>query len=449
MPLTEIPATDIRRNASLTQPPSRYTSELEAAPISGKRSMEETAIQSMLRVNTETGDIGRFSVRASRIPRPGSRRPRRKSGSFDSTLTTRSQSRPPTVRSIEHQPYKYTRSRPSFSGLSRQDTVASSQTSHHNRRRPRVRGQRSLGLEGLASPPPVLSHGFQSHRSLVTLRSQTDGASHGSQSPFPYPARLRRPSYRAASPAFSDAQYAPYSSGSADPRAGSVGPMSSPMFPPSTRPQFHRTDKNRSVSSLQRFPSPSISNGHYPSSKSPYPSTSATPVSYRIPSPALPIQNWNGIHGLQRSDTSSTTPIFFDYSESYTPDTEQNPRPDTSKASLSFTPKPYIAEYETTPRIRNAQTPFGILPGSIFSPSELPAVSHSNSGQLSHRRAMSQASSHRSSAVASRKTRGHGRSVSQVSKPPPVLTLVDIYTLFRAWQLDPRIIFFPASRSQN
>jgi hypothetical protein len=89
--------------------------------------------------------------------------------------------------------------------LSRGDTIHSSLTSYRNNPRTRPRNTRpyQYGTEGMAIAA-VGPHGLYGHRSPVTLPSQRDFFHMSSNSPRCHPGRLRRPSYRATSPAYSD-----------------------------------------------------------------------------------------------------------------------------------------------------------------------------------------------------------------------------------------------------
>lgn len=346
------------------------------AAASSTTSLRSSAVQSMLRTTTELGDTGPFAIRPPRIPRSGSRLPpaRRRSGSFDASFASQLRHQRSLKRrrsSRHHEP----RPAPSSSALSGRETVHSAQMSLHSGLRSKRAGQRhrSQGLRGLPSPA-VGPHGLHTHRSLITLRGQRDHHSLHSNSPMIHHGHGRRPPRRSSSPAFSDAYVYRYGPRQGYPRVGSVGTVaSSPVYPIRSGLPGYRPELNNSVSSFVRLPSPAVSsmnvaavNG-YPGQRT------TTPLSHSLQSfrPA-----WNhsavSLRGLPKSPTESTTPNYYDYSESFLEEDCFSPPVDPSAANLPFNMDQTILENPPVPERRHAQSPFGTLPGSTFKPAELP-----------------------------------------------------------------------------
>ena len=139
----------------------------------------------------------------------------------------------------------------------------------------------------------------------------------------------------------------------------------------------YRPELNNSFSSSARLPSPAVScvsgiprNG-YPMQRT------NTPMSASLHSlrPA-----WNhsaaSSRGPPKSPTESTGPHYYDYSESFLEQDCVSPTDDPSMVSLPFNMDQTIMEDEVVPKRRQAQSPFGTMPGSFFRPLELP-TSHS------------------------------------------------------------------------
>ena len=373
MPLTEL-SPNVRRHGSRTR-----TSRSQSKGLSSTRtttSLAADAVQSMLRTTTETGDIGQFSFRPSRLLRSGSRIPagNRRSGCFDSPLTPAFRyQRPRPAHARSHGSYG-PRQMLSLPGFSRQDIVRSSLTSYTNNPRPRMRTALPYraGSQGIPSPASG-PHGFYSHRSLVTLRSQRDISSIASTSP--YARRMGRMPARIPSPAWSEAHAYGQRAGFQYGRAASVGTAaSSPVaFRRPSGMSGCYSEVNGSVNSFVRLPSPAVHPGSFPSGRSPFGSRTNTPVS-------MPLGQHNGIggvvggstFGLARSPTGSTIPHYYDYSESFVEENCFSEDRDAPNTSLPFNMDQTIMENEAVPIFRRAQTPFGILPGSAFRPAELP-----------------------------------------------------------------------------
>jgi hypothetical protein len=347
MPLTEVSA-NVSRNGSRSRK-SAHASSQGRSPSK----VRPEAVSSMLRTSTETGDIGQFSVRPSRIPRSASRIPTRsRSGSLTVPATS---SRPSTRRPIpRYDSRRLPRPVPSFSALSRQDTVRSNLTSYHSNPRTRCRAGPRAPFGSDRRPSPATTSGLYGHPSFVTLRGP--------------------PGHRPVSPAFSDAHSMPsyrprpgfHRAASVATAASSPASMFNRDFPHSYR------EVNNSTSSLRRFPSPAMP-GSYPGTRrSPFPSRNATPVSASLQhSMRHPNGSIESFHTVARSATGPTTPQYYDYTEAFTE--EYCPFPaQEMRISPLFSADHTIPEQEPARLTRHAQTPFGMVQGSVFKPCELP-----------------------------------------------------------------------------
>lgn len=345
MPLTEISA-NVRRNGSQSHKSTQAPSQAKSP-----RKVNQDVVSSMLRTTTEIGDIGQFSVKPSRLPRSASRLPTRsRSGSLSAPATSL---RPSTRRPLpKYDSHRLPRPVPSLSALSRQDTVRSNLTSYHSN--PRTRGRTAsrapYGFDRRASP--ASGSGLYSHPSFLTLRGG--------------------PGHRPASPAFSDAQSMPgYNRHPGFHQAASVATAaSSPASMLNRDHPYTYWELNRSASSLSRLPSPAMPGAYPGMRRSPYPSRHATPVSMPLHHSAR-LASLESCHTMQRSATGSTTPQYYDYTEAFAEEYCQVPPPDTSISPL-FSADHTIPEQEPLRLTRQAQTPFGMVDGSIFKPCEMP-----------------------------------------------------------------------------
>ena len=351
----------------------------------------------MLRNTTELGDTGPFAVRPSRIPHPGSRlqSTRQRSGSFDASFASqlRHQRSPRSRR-----PHRHHGPRPaaSVSGFSGRETIRSNPASFHTGVRSRRPGprHRSQALAGLASPA-VGPHNLHSHRSLMTLRSHRDFHSLYSGSPMIYAASGRRHGPRNSSPALSEAHSYKHGSRYGYPRVGSaltVASSPASIYPGQPGLRGYRPDTNNSISSFVQLPSPVISsmnvaaiNG-YPTNRT------MTPLSNSLHNARAA---WNSsaasLRGLPQSPTGSSGPHYYDYSESFLEEDCFSPPGEGPQQNATFTMVQAVLGDEPPPERRQAQSPFGTLPGSTFKPSELPtqhnrrASEHSYTGVIPRR----------------------------------------------------------------
>ena len=258
----------------------------------------------------------------------------------------------------------------STQGFARHDTVRSNLTSYRHNPRALDRGHRrqyrDYGAPGMALPPQRSLH---DHRSLVTLRSQQDLSSIRSTTPVLYYEQQRRQRHRAPSPAFSDGR--PYMrwdhNGCSNFRMAASSPASM-----RDQPRLHYNypqDFGLGFPPATRLPSPSVASMGGTGQYMP-PWRAGTPVSLR----RHPSYSNSSMSRLPRSPTGSTIPLYYDYSESFAEeDCFETPMPPELPAFAET-----LEEAETecvisdSHRVRQAQSPFGIVTGSAFQPAELP-----------------------------------------------------------------------------
>lgn len=301
----------------------------------------------MLKTSTETGDVGQLAMRPSLPPRPGSRRPARsRPGAVN----------PPPRRPMPHYDSgRLPRPVPSISTLSRHDTVRSNLTSYHSNPRTRRRAAPYIPYGSDRGASAATGNGLRSHSSFMTLRG--------------------RPNYRPASPALSDAQSMPmYSERPSFHRAASV--VTAASSPGSFLHREHLSsyrDFGNSAASIGRFPSPAMPGAYPGMRRSPFPTRNPTPVSASLyNSMTNANRSIESFHTMQRSATgSTTTPLYYDYTEAFAEEHCQLPEQEVAISPL-FSADHAIPEQEPIGSARQAQTPFGMVQGSAFHPSELP-----------------------------------------------------------------------------
>lgn len=186
---------DIRHNGN---GPAKHSEEKRSPVIAMPK-----AFQGMLRNTTETGDIGMFSIKPSRIPQ-ALNSPRNNSMSYvENTQKPRHNFRPYGVPIVDDR-----RRLPSYN----RDTTSEVNALYEspNQRpgnRPEDSDYRSYSMTQASS------YTLSNHRSFASLRSQQEGNAllQRPRSPFAYPTRLRRPGVRPSSPALTDGGLVDYS----------------------------------------------------------------------------------------------------------------------------------------------------------------------------------------------------------------------------------------------
>ena len=162
------------------------------------------SFQGMLKTTTETGDIGMFSIKPSRIPQ-ALNSPRSNSMSYvEGVQKPRHNFQPYGVPIVDDR-----RRLPSYSKDTTSEAIALYQSSS-----PRPGHQVAQNSDHRSySMTQASSYALSNHRSFASLRSQQEGAAllQRPRPPFAYPTRLRRPGVRPSSPALTDGGLVDYS----------------------------------------------------------------------------------------------------------------------------------------------------------------------------------------------------------------------------------------------
>jgi hypothetical protein len=165
------------------------------------------AFEGMLKTTTETGDIGMFSIKPSRVPQSMST-PRRIGASYneDGLQKSRQTFHPFGVPNVDDR-----RRLPSYARDAASEVISMYETASQKSasRLFNDPDYRSYSMTQTSYSAYTLSN----HRSYASLRSQQDGSGllQRPRSPFAYPARLRRPGFRPSSPALTDGGVVDYS----------------------------------------------------------------------------------------------------------------------------------------------------------------------------------------------------------------------------------------------
>ena len=157
------------------------------------------ALESMLKTTTETGDIGMFSIRPSRVPQSMST-PRRIGGTYNENGIQKSRQKfqPYGLPAVDDR-----RRLPSYAGDAASEVGSIYETG----------SQKSGGrvfedpdYRSYSMTQSYSSYTLSNHRSYASLRSQPEanGVVQRPRSPFAYPTRLKRPGFRPSSPALTD-----------------------------------------------------------------------------------------------------------------------------------------------------------------------------------------------------------------------------------------------------
>ena len=160
------------------------------------------AFESMLRTSTETGDIGLFSIKPSRIPQALGNRGSNSVSYLESAGRPQQNFHPYSV------PMDDRRRLPSYVRSLSQE-LATSLYRHPVRSSINSTQSSPGGRSYSMTQPAIQRHALAGARSASSLRSQVQqhGATYVLQrprSPFAYPTRLRRPGVRPSSPALTD-----------------------------------------------------------------------------------------------------------------------------------------------------------------------------------------------------------------------------------------------------
>ena len=380
MPLSELPSGHVGRNGLMAEPPgnSEKVNPPSKIPNAGTRAGflgAPSSIQSMLKNTTETGDVGQFSIKPTRIP----------------SMTYRTPKSPSTAQPIptkkghvggRHHEQSNGGHQPMHPDSDTASTVATSYHSHNQRSYRDTRRRSAAEDEDERSysmtQSSITSQSFSHRPSPNNFQLQGQGNLHGMRprSPFAYPTRLKRPGYRPSSPAFSDYNKSitgTYTGSNRAPSLRTASPLS--IYPPKSVPPMWQQDANRSDPVLRYY------------------ATSPRPEDYGEPLPSsvrgLLSQLPNGVPSrrsltpTQFSDISnsrrpspSPSPVYYDYTESFV---ESHYR-SASKSSFSVAeqvipedmPKVYH-ELDGTPAIpyvTELQAPSSLSQGLLQKPAD-------------------------------------------------------------------------------
>jgi hypothetical protein len=161
----------------------------------------------MLKTTTETGDIGMFSIKPSRVPQ-SLNTPRRMGTGLNELgiQKTRPTFQPYGVPVVDDRRRLPSYARDNSSDLLSMYETASQKSASRTFNDP---DYRSYSMTQTSYSSYTLSN----HRSYTSLKSQHDanGYVQRPRSPFAYPTRLRRPGFRPSSPALTDGGAVDYS----------------------------------------------------------------------------------------------------------------------------------------------------------------------------------------------------------------------------------------------
>ncbi|KAF4628907.1 hypothetical protein G7Y89_g9246 [Cudoniella acicularis] len=327
------------------------------------------AFESMLKTTTETGDIGMFSIKPSRVPPPVNS-PRRLATYSDNNITKPQQVfQPYGVPSVDDR-----RRLPSYSRDPASELISMYQT-------PSQKSSRVFDDPDYRSfsMTQTSSYTLSNHRSYTSLRSQPEGNGllQRPRSPFAYPTRLKRPGFRPSSPALTDGGGVDYRRRAEIDRtpygAGHSTSSPSSLYAQKRMPPYAlRSEANRSTPSLLSQPSP--------------PRRSSSPL---VPQSNGTIgQDWPRRNGLASVNTSparstfslsSTVNLFPTYLPPSTTTTPGKPQP-ASPLYYDYTEDFEVDDYtqqaarEPPPQFRMAET----IPEDCAMNSERPSLVDTN-----------------------------------------------------------------------
>ena len=330
MPLSEVPFNHVRRNRPV-RPPNASSQNGKFRPATPSREnnslQKSSPINSMLRNTTETGDVGQFSIRPSRIP---SAVPRPSAGFSGRSQASPSQKSLPGRYYNGPDPYDG-RHTPSSSrqGPSSSNGSGTPKSSHEHFRRPR-QPYRAPSVEDYRSYS-MTQNSYTNH-SLTRRSPYANGHQQGRgelppgfqnprpRSPFAYPTRLKRPGYRPSSPALSDLSRSmvPPSQGVyRDPSTRTASPSSAynmSRAPSPWQPGYNRSDPMPRFYPLTQPMAPSRVRS--PSNASTRPTTPKPSSSLRSAASSSrlrPVAN----NGWAQEQSLPDSAMFYDYTEAF------------------------------------------------------------------------------------------------------------------------------------
>lgn len=329
MPLYEVSRNHVRRNGPV-RPPNASSQNGKCRPATPSREttslQKSSPINSMLRNTTETGDVGQFSMRPSRIPLV----PRPSAGILGRSQASPSQKCLPGTyyggAKLYHgrqTPSSFRQGPPSSNGSG---TPKRSQEHfrrpHQPYRSPSVEDYHSYSMTQSSYVNHSLTHrnpyanGHQQGREDLPPGFQNPRP----RSPFTYPTRLKRPGYRPSSPALSDFNRSavPQNQGVyRDPSTRTASPSSA--YNMSRAPSPWQPGYNRSDPMLRNYPLTqpiAPSRVRSPSSSSNRPTTPKPSSSLRSAASSSrlrPLVN----DGWAQEQSLPDSAMFYDYTEAF------------------------------------------------------------------------------------------------------------------------------------
>ena len=317
MPLSEIPSNHPARNGSGQSQDDLQDDGSRTGTPNGDENLDilknPSSIQSMLRNTTETGNVGQFSIKPSRVP-PSLPRP------LKARTTPVKQRQPGTYNNRNED----SNTRHTQSHLRQGTTVSDGSAFQTQIPRPHRGPARSPSIEDFRSYSSTRSS-YVGH-SLTPHHPHSNGGHGGSggphnlrpRSPFAYPTRLKRPGYRPSSPALSEFNKQNRSQTSLHRR---------PSFRTNSPSSLHtngaaspwRKGVNRSDPMLRYYPQFAVPmSGRVPS---PSPTSTRPTTPKGSPNRRSVASSANGhqttINGSWNSPLSPRLPVFYDYTETF------------------------------------------------------------------------------------------------------------------------------------
>ncbi|KUJ22265.1 uncharacterized protein LY89DRAFT_291737 [Mollisia scopiformis] len=213
-------------------------------------------LETMLKTTTETGDIGMFSIKPSRVPNPSNTPRRIGTGLSEIDMQkTRQAFQPYGVPIVDDR-----RRLPSYARDNSSEALSMYETASQ---KSASRTFDDPDYRSYSMTQTYSSYTLSNHRSYTSLRSQPDGNGviQRPRSPFAYPTRLKRPGFRPSSPALTDGGAVDYSRrveiGRAPYGAGQSTSSPASLYAQKRRPPLSlRHEANRSTPSLLSQSSP-------------------------------------------------------------------------------------------------------------------------------------------------------------------------------------------------
>ncbi|TAQ89774.1 hypothetical protein B7494_g1882 [Chlorociboria aeruginascens] len=291
------------------------------------------AFEGMLKTTTETGNIGLFSIRPSRVPQAVNSSRRIVGAYKDHGQKTQQNFQPYGVPSIDDR-----RRLPSYARDASSEIISMYETA--SQKSPgRVFDDPDCRSYSMTQTSSYSTYTLSNHRSYASLKSQPEGNLQRPRSPFAYPTRLKRPGFRPSSPALTDGGGIDYSRRAEIDRVpyGTGRNTSSPAslyaqkrLPP---PLSFRQEANRSTPSLlsqsspqRRSPSPRMRQNDLTSGNNDCPrKTGLASVNTSPARSTLSLASTVNLYPVAPALSTTTTPsklhtpspLYYDYTEDF------------------------------------------------------------------------------------------------------------------------------------